>query len=234
MRDRGNLDRAIHECGLTFTEVADRAGFAPDDLDRLGYGYLPEPVLTRLADVVGLPGIRHPGDDAELPSDPSVLGAYLGEFPDGLYRDTLAESLGWKLERLEGALAALDAGLRLCGLRLKTNGGRVALAGRTRSDGRPDTREYRAAAGEARHRPGDREVRVGGDRRPPTATGGRRRNRSDRRATRARLLLVLAPESHLARGVLVADQRPLDGPVAVLERGAATGSAVLTSRLRIH
>ncbi len=75
-------------------------------------------------------------DNDEQEDDATVVGAYLGEFPEGLTRDALAEALHWTLDRLERALAALDVGLRASGLRLRANGRGVSLAGRLeRTDG---------------------------------------------------------------------------------------------------
>lgn len=136
------LRRAIEESGLTLTEVADRAGFKPADVERVLLGQLPPSVLARLADVLGLTKVQLLDFRAEpmpeRPSDPSVVGAYIGEFPQGATRDELAEALGWALDRIERALAALDQQLRPCGLRLRTrDGNRVDLAGRLElTDGR--------------------------------------------------------------------------------------------------
>lgn len=127
---------------MTLTEVADRAGFNPADVERVIPYRVPPSVLARLADVLGLTKLQLLDVQAgELPtrsSDPSVVGAYIGEFPSGATRDELAEALGWTLDRIERALAALDQQLRPCGLRLRTrDGNRVDLAGRLElTDGR--------------------------------------------------------------------------------------------------
>ncbi|MGH9225931.1 MAG: hypothetical protein ACRD2W_19560 [Acidimicrobiales bacterium] len=135
MNGTWNMERALDESGLTLTEIADRAGFDPADVERLGYDRLPSSVLARLADILGLSTLQlldfRAEQTPESPGDPSFLGAYMGEFPEGLTRDALAEALGWTLDRIERALAALDRDLHPCGLRLRIrDGGRVALAGR--------------------------------------------------------------------------------------------------------
>lgn len=176
-----NLERALDEAGLTLTEVADRAGFTASDVERLGYSRLPSSVLARLADILGLSKSQL-GDACaepipERPSDPSCLGAHIGEFPQGVTRDELAEALGWTLDPIERALAALDHELRRCGLRLRTrDGDRVALAGRLdltegqarmsieRGRASPNLEEplamfvFRAITGVARMRDGDRST----------------------------------------------------------------------------
>jgi transcriptional regulator with XRE-family HTH domain len=132
--DNNCIAHAIDTCGLTFTEVADRAGVDPDDLQRLPLEQLPLAVLARLADAIGVPFSRllcRSGEhDAEEPNDAYVVGAYLAEFPDGLTRDALAESLNWTLVRVERAFCALDASLRCSGMRLRAEGARVVVAGR--------------------------------------------------------------------------------------------------------
>jgi len=107
--------RAIENSGLTVAEVADRAGLDPVDLDGFPMHRVPLAVLSRLADVVGLPlgrlVNRWQHDDPEDPGDSAVVGAYLAEFRDGLTRDELAEALHWSLLRVERALATLDEAL---------------------------------------------------------------------------------------------------------------------------
>ncbi len=175
-----NMERALDESGLTLTEVADRAGFNASDLERVGYDRLPSSVYARLADILGLSQrqrlVSRAEPTPERPSDPSSLGAHIGEFPEGVTRDELAEALGWTLDRVERALAALDQALRPCGLRLRTRtNNRVALAGRLdqtegrarmsieRGRGSPNLEElvarfvFRAITGVARVRDGEQE-----------------------------------------------------------------------------
>lgn len=136
------MRRAVAESGLTLSEVADRAGFNPGDVERVLPHRLPPSVLARLSDILGLTKVQlldlRTEQIPERPSDPSVVGAYIGEFPQGAARDELAEALGWTFDRIERALAALDQQLRPCGLRLRTrDGNRVDLAGRLElTDGR--------------------------------------------------------------------------------------------------
>ncbi len=129
-----DIRRAIDECGLSLTEIADRAGIVPGDIRDLDFGHVPPTLMNRLADVLGASGNQFLGpgepDNDKHEDDSTVVGAYLGEFPEGLTRDALAEALHWTLDRLERALAALDIGLRASGLRLRGNGRGVSLAGR--------------------------------------------------------------------------------------------------------
>ena len=126
--------RAIANSGLTVAEVADRAGLDPVDLDSFPMNRVPLAVLSRLADVVGLPLgrllQRWQDDDPEDPGDSAVVGAYLAEFRDGLTRDELAEALDWSLQRVERALATLDAALESSGMRLALRAACIVIVGR--------------------------------------------------------------------------------------------------------
>lgn len=126
--------RAIENSGLTVAEVADRAGLNPVDLDRFPMHRVPLAVLSRLADVVGLPVGRlvhcWQDHDPEDPGDSAVMGAYFAEFRDGLTRDELAEALDWSLLRVERALATLDAALESSGMRLALRAARIVVVGR--------------------------------------------------------------------------------------------------------
>ena len=128
------VTRAIETSGLTVAEVADRAGLDPVDLDRFPMHRVPLAVLARLADVVGVPlgrlVHRWQDDDSEEPVDSAVVGAYLGEFRDGLSRDELAEALDWSLLRVERALATLHAALGSSGMRLALRAARIVVVGR--------------------------------------------------------------------------------------------------------
>lgn len=132
--DHDAVAAAIESSGLTVAEVADRAGLDPAQLHRFPLDRVPLAVLSRLADVVGVPLRQllnrwrdgYPEDWGER----SVVGAYLAEFKDGLSRDQLSDALGWTLQRVEHALGALDAALEEVGMRLARNADRVVVVGR--------------------------------------------------------------------------------------------------------
>ncbi len=109
MTEHDAVIRTIATCGLTVTEVADRAGLDPAHLDHFPMVRVPLAVLSRLADVVGLPVgrlvLRWRDDDTEEPGDSAVVGAYLAEFREGLTRDQLAEALGWTRSSVPAACA---------------------------------------------------------------------------------------------------------------------------------
>lgn len=139
MTDAGTAEhdivaRAIGRSGLTVAEVADRAGLDPRHLERFPLDRVPLAVLSRLADVVGLPlgrlVHRWQDDDPEDLGDSPAVGAYLAEFREGLTRDELAEALGWTLLRVERALATLDFVLQGGGMRLALRGDRIVVVGR--------------------------------------------------------------------------------------------------------
>lgn len=141
--DHDAVASAIIASGLTVAEVADRAGLDPTQLHRFPLERVPLGVLSRLADVVGVPlrqlvnGWRD--GDPENSGDRSVVGAYLAEFKDGLTPDQLSDALGWTLQRVEEALAALDAALGDVGMRLARNANRVVIVGRFERT-KPDAR----------------------------------------------------------------------------------------------
>ena len=126
--DHDAVAAAIESSGLTVAEVADRAGLEPAQLHRFPLDRVPLAVLSRLADVVGVPlrQLLSRGRDGypEDWGDRSVVGAYLAEFKDGLSRDQLSDALGWTLQRVEHALGALDAALEEVGMRLARNADR--------------------------------------------------------------------------------------------------------------
>lgn len=132
--DHDDVASAIISSGLTVAEAADRAGLDPAQLQRFPLDRVPLAVLSRLAEVVGVPLrqlLNHWRDGGPKDSgDRSVVGAYLTEFKDGLTRDQLSEALGWTLQRVEQALAALDAALEDVGMRLARNADRVVIVAR--------------------------------------------------------------------------------------------------------
>ncbi len=139
MTDAGTAEHeivahAIGASGLTVAEVADRAGLDPVHLGHFPLDRLPLAVLSRLADVVGVPlgrllhrwGDDHPEDSGDSPA----VGAYLAEFREGLSRDELAEALGWTLLQWSAPWPHSTAALHGGGMRLALRGDRIIVVGR--------------------------------------------------------------------------------------------------------
>lgn len=128
--DPARLQKLTERHQLTYRELGDLLDLDPQDL-RLGLPAkrLPVAALNRLAELLGeTPLTTGPPADSDL--DRARLGAHLATTVNGATRDDMAYALGWPLDRLERALASLDAALGDNGLRVIAFKGRLRIAGR--------------------------------------------------------------------------------------------------------
>lgn len=106
--------------------------------DRIPLGVLRRLCLILDVDLTELVETRPSRPDDEVgdaSGDEVRVEAALAEFDEGLSRDSLAEALGWPLERVVRALAAIEERLRPTGRRLRPIGWhRYAVAGVVSTD----------------------------------------------------------------------------------------------------
>ena len=152
--------------GLSIHEAAIRAGIdpyplyslpeSPQEDDRIPFGVLKR--LSQLLDV-DVEDLVDPPDARCVAQDDDVrVEAGLAFFPAGVTRDDLARCFNWPLDRVERAIAALEARLRPSGRRLKRIGWHRYALGANLAILSPEERGRLSRAQPGHHDPSDHRL----------------------------------------------------------------------------